>query len=230
MHPEAWTRGHGMRPLFDDRADAGRQLAEALRGLTPRAPLLVLALPRGGVPVAFEVARALHAPLAVLTVRKLGVPGHEELAFGAVASGGLRYLDDEIIARMGVSPEAVEAVTARERIELDRRDRVYHQGHPFPEVAGRSVAIVDDGAATGSTMLAAIAAIRAKHPAEIVAAAPVMSVEAAELLARAADACVAVAEPDPFMGVGLWYHDFSQTQDEEVLALLEQASSTARAS
>lgn len=225
MHPDAWTWGHGMRALFDDRVDAGRQLADALRGLAPRAPLVVLALPRGGVPVAFEVARALHAPLGVLTVRKLGVPGHEELAFGAVASGGLRYLDDDIIARVGVSPDTVEAVTARERIELDRRDRVYHAGHPFPEVAGSSVAIVDDGVATGSTMLAAIAAVREKQPAEVIAAAPVMSVEAAELLARAADACVAVAEPDPFMGVGLWYRDFSQTQDDEVLALLEQVNS-----
>ncbi|HEY0994545.1 MAG TPA: phosphoribosyltransferase family protein [Gemmatimonadaceae bacterium] len=228
MHPDAWTWGHGMRPLFDDRVDAGRQLAGALRGVTPRAPLVVLALPRGGVPVGYEVAAALHAPLGVITVRKLGVPGQEELAFGAVASGGLRYLDEEIIARAGVSPKIVEAVTARERVELDRRDRIYHEHHPFPEVAGSSVAIIDDGVATGSTMLAAIAAVREKHPAEIIAAAPVMSVEAAALLARAADACVAVAEPDPFMGVGLWYRDFSQTQDEEVLALLEQANSTAR--
>lgn len=229
MHPDAWTWGHGMRPLFDDRVDAGRQLAEALRGLTPRASLVVLALPRGGVPVGYEVARALHAPLAVLAVRKLGVPGHEELAFGAVASGGLRYLDDDIIARVGVTPAEIETVTARERIELDRRDRAYHAGHPFPSIEGSSVAIVDDGVATGSTMLAAIAAVRAQHPAEVIAAAPVMSVEAAALLSRAADACVAVAEPDPFMGVGLWYQDFSQTSDAEVMALLEQANSTAQA-
>ncbi|MHB0948872.1 MAG: phosphoribosyltransferase [Gemmatimonadaceae bacterium] len=228
MHPDAWTWGHGMRPLFDDRVDAGRQLAEALRGVTPRASLVVLALPRGGVPVGYEVARALHAPLAALAVRKLGVPGHEELAFGAVASGGLRYLDDDLIARVGVTPAEIEAVTARERVELDRRDRAYHAGHPFPPLEGRSVAIVDDGVATGSTMLAAIAAVRAQRPAEVIAAAPVMSVEAAALLSRAADACVAVAEPDPFMGVGLWYRDFSQTDDAEVLALLEQANSTAR--
>lgn len=228
MHGDARRWGGGMVPLFDDRVDAGRQLATAVAAIAPKARLVVLALPRGGVPVALEVARALHAPMGVLTVRKLGVPGHEELAFGAVASGGMRYLDEGVIRMVGVSHGEIERVTKEQLGELARRDQLFHAEHPFPDVRGASVLIIDDGVATGSTMRAAIMAVRQLAPAEVIAAAPVMSVDAAQELAETADQCVAVAEPEPFMGVGAWYRDFTQTTDDEVLALLDQANGMAR--
>jgi predicted phosphoribosyltransferase len=210
--------------LFANRVDAGRQLAAQLTHLAGHERLIVLGLPRGGVPVAAEVAGALGAPLDLFVVRKLGVPGREELAMGAVASGGLRVINSDIITALGISPQNLEAVTAIEHRELARRERAYRGDRPMPDLAGATVVLVDDGVATGSTMLAAIRALRQYHPAMLIAAAPVMSREAYADLEREADACVALATPEPFHGVGAWYEDFSQTTDAEVLALLDGAA------
>jgi putative phosphoribosyl transferase len=213
-----------MSPLFADRVEAGRQLAVHLRHLAGRSDIIVLGLPRGGVPVAFEVARALGAALDVFVVRKLGVPGHEELAMGAVATGGVRVINRDVVGALGISAPALEQVTASEMAELSRREQVYRRGRPLPSFKDATVILIDDGVATGATMLAAIRALRALGPAVIIAAAPVMSDSAERALRAAADSCVSVAVPEPFDGVGAWYGDFSQTSDAEVLALLERAA------
>jgi erythromycin esterase-like protein/predicted phosphoribosyltransferase len=210
--------------LFRDRREAGRLLAEKLAAYANRPDVLVLALPRGGVPVAYEVARALGAPLDVFVVRKLGVPGYEELAMGAVATGDVRVLNDQLIERLGIPEPMIDAVAARERQELARRERLYRSGRPPPDVSGRTVILVDDGLATGATMHAAIQALRQQNPARIVVAVPTASPDTCEEMKAKADHVICAITPEPFQAVGRWYRDFSQTTDEEVGALLAQAS------
>jgi putative phosphoribosyl transferase len=206
---------------FRDRSDAGRQLAARLNQYREDAGTIVLALPRGGVPVGAEIARELGAPLDVFVVRKLGVPGHEELAMGALASGGARVLNREVVARIGISPEQLEAVTAREREEVQRRERLYRGDRPAPDVRGRTVIIVDDGLATGATMRAAVAALRQQEPKRIVVAVPTGSADTCEDLRAQADDVVCLITPDPFLAVGFWYEDFGQVSDDEVRSVLE---------
>jgi predicted phosphoribosyltransferase len=208
--------------LFADRREAGRQLAARLRDYAgPNT--IVLALPRGGIPVGYEVARALGAPLDVFIVRKLGVPGHEEFALGAIASGDVVVLNPELANQLGLSSQDIQAIIDAERRELDRRERVYREGAPRPDVRGRTVILVDDGLATGATMLAAIAALRKLEPARIVVAVPVAAPETCEAMAAAADEVVCAVTPQPFHAVGLWYNNFAQTSDDEVRALLHAA-------
>ena len=209
---------------FRDRAEAGRLLAQKLKAYAQQRDVLVLALPRGGVPVAFEVAQALHAPLDVFLVRKLGVPGHEELAMGAIASWGARVLNDDVVRELHISDNVIERVAARERRELERRDRSYRAGRPAPNVRGRTIILVDDGLATGSTMRAAIAALRQQRPVRIVVAVPVGSPETCAEFQDEADEAICALTPEPFYAVGVWYQDFSQTTDEEVHDLLEEAT------
>jgi predicted phosphoribosyltransferase len=211
--------GVGFRP-YTDRADAGRALAALLGDLAGREDVIVLGLPRGGVPVAAEVAAALGAPLDVFVVRKLGVPGHEELAMGALASGHVRVLNEDVLAHARVDEEALEEVTQREAAELRRRERLYRGDRPAPSLAGRVVVLVDDGLATGSTMRAAVRASRRRDAARIVVAVPVAPWQACEELSREADDVVCAACPEPFAAVGVWYRDFAQTSDDEVRALL----------
>jgi putative phosphoribosyl transferase len=208
---------------FKDRTDAGRHLAHKLRSYAGRSDVLVLALPRGGVPVAFEVAQALGAPLDVFIVRKLGMPQYQELAIGAIASGGVRVLNEALIRTAGVSQADIEAVTAAEERELNRRLRRYRGDEPLPEVAGRTVILIDDGLATGSTMQAAVTALRQERPAAIVVAVPIAPPETCDAFRGLVDDVVCAVTPEPFYGVGLWYEDFSQTTDEEVHELLERA-------
>ncbi len=210
--------------IYNDRREAGRALAARLHGRFAGKDLLVLGLPRGGVPVAWEVARALGAPLDVYLVRKLGVPGHEELAMGAIASGGVRILNHDLIAQLGIPGPMIDQVTAREQRELARRERLFRGDRPEPRIAGRTVVVVDDGLATGSTMLAAVEALRAEHPSEIVVAVPVAASDACSALTRIADDCVCAATPVPFHGVGEWYRNFEQTPDDEVRALLRHVA------
>jgi erythromycin esterase-like protein/predicted phosphoribosyltransferase len=208
---------------FRNRAEAGRLLAERLSEYAGRDAVVVLALPRGGVPVAFEVARALDAPLDVFLVRKLGVPGHEELALGAIATGGTRVLNKQLIESLNLPVEWIEAIDAKERRELERRERAYREGRPPPELAGRTVILVDDGLATGSTMWAAVNAVRQEDPARVVVAVPVADPDVCSALRKVADEVVCVSTPKPFHSVGVWYEDFSQTSDDEVRALLARA-------
>ena len=210
--------------LFRDRRDAGRLLAEKLAAYATRPDVLVLALPRGGVPVAYEVAHRLGAPLDVFVVRKLGVPGHEELAMGAVATGGVRVLNDQLVEQLGIPDQMIDAVAARERQELARRERLYRGGRPPPDVRGRTVILVDDGLATGATMYAAIEALRKQNPDRIVVAVPTASPETCEEMKAKADHVICAITPDPFQAVGRWYQDFSQTSDEEVADLLARRS------
>ncbi len=210
--------------FFRDRADAGRALARRLGAYAHRADVIVLALPRGGVPVAHEVARALGAPLDVLVVRKLGIPWNEEYAMGAIASGGERLLDEQVVRELGISAEAVDEVARREQRELERREGAYRGGRPAPDLHGRIAILVDDGLATGSTMRVAVRAARRQRPARVVVAAPVAAPEACALLRTEADEVVCDQMPEAFLGVGRWYRDFSQTGDEEVRALLAQRS------
>jgi putative phosphoribosyl transferase len=205
---------------FRDRADGGRQLAHLLAEYADREDVLVLALPRGGVPVGFEIARSLHAPLDVFLVRKLGVPGHDELAMGAIASGGVRVLSHDIITQLGISTAQIDAVTEREKAELDRRDLMYRGDRPQTPLANRTVILVDDGLATGATMEAAILAARQSTPARIVVAAPVGAAETCQRLRTIADEVVCAFAPDYFQAVGLWYERFDQTTDDEVITLL----------
>jgi erythromycin esterase-like protein/predicted phosphoribosyltransferase len=208
---------------FRDRTEAGRLLAERLRQYTGRDDVVVLGLPRGGVPVAFEIARALDAPLDVFLVRKLGVPGHEEYALGAIATGGTRVLNKELIESLNIPPEWIEAIDAKERRELERRERAYRDDRPPPDLAGKTVIVVDDGLATGSTMLAAVHAIRQDDPAQIVVAVPVADPDVCAALRATADEVVCLSTPQPLRAVGLWYEDFSQTIDSEVRGLLARA-------
>ena len=210
-----------MRPQrFRNRTDAGCQLAEKLATYADRPDVLVLALPRGGVPVGSEVARALGAPLDAFLVRKLGVPGYEELAMGAVATGGVRVLNDEIVRGLGIVEHVIDVAVAREMEELARREQLYRGGSPPPDVAGRTVILVDDGLATGATMRAAVAALRRQHPARIVVAVPTASPDTREALKAEADDVVCATTPEPFFAVGHWYEDFRQTTDDEVRDLL----------
>jgi putative phosphoribosyl transferase len=209
--------------LFADRVEGGKRLAGELARRLPRLrdeDPLVLAIPRGGVPVGYEVARAINAPLDLFIARKLGAPGHEELGIGAVAPGGTRFLDVDAIRALGVSDAYIEEVTQKELAELERRLRRFRGDRPPARMAGRSVVLVDDGLATGVTALASLAALRLEHPRRLVFAAPVCSIEGAQSVARQADDVVCVATPDRFFGVGAWYHDFTQTTDEEVVELL----------
>ena len=216
-----------MAVKFLDRRDAGRQLAEKLAGYADDPGVLVLGLPRGGVPVAYEVARSLHAPLDVFVVRKLGVPGHRELAMGAVASGGMRVLNSDVIKAFGIAPSAVESVAAAELLELARQHRTYRGNAPLPKLSGRSIIVVDDGLATGSTMRAAVGTLRQSNPARIVVAAPVAAVETARRIREEADGVICLSEPSDFQAVSAWYDDFSQISDEEVRKFLASASHAA---
>lgn len=211
------------RRRFRDRREAGRVLAAQLARYANRPDVLVLALPRGGVPVAYEVARALGAPLDVFLVRKLGVPGHEELAMGAVATGGVRVLNEPVVRALDIPDRLIDAVAAREQEELARRERLYRGDRPPPDVRGRTVILVDDGLATGATMQAAVKALRQQGPARIVVAVPTASPETCEALREEVDEVVCATMPEPFYAVGLWYEDFSQTTDEEVRELLASA-------
>jgi len=209
---------------FIDRRDAGRQLARKLMGYADDSGLLVLGLPRGGVPVAYEVARALHAPLDVLVVRKLGVPGQRELAMGAIASGGLRVLNADVIDALRISPAVVEAVAAKEIRELERQERTCRGDGALPKLAGRTIIVVDDGLVTGSTMRAAVGALRQSNPERIIVAVPVAAPETLHRLREQADRVVCLSAPPDFHAVSSWYEDFSQVSDEEVRKLLESSS------
>ncbi|MBV8531405.1 MAG: phosphoribosyltransferase [Candidatus Eremiobacteraeota bacterium] len=210
--------------LFADRADAGRQLADALAAHANDARAIVLALPRGGVPIGYEIAVRLHIPLEVYVVRKLGVPGHEELAMGALASDGTCVVDDDLIASLGIDEAALQEVIAREIDELRRRQITYRDALPQPEIAGKVAIVVDDGLATGATMRAAATALRLQHPAAIVAAVPVAASRTAASLGRVVDRIVCLFTPEPFHAVGLYYENFEQTSDDEVRRLLTAAA------
>jgi putative phosphoribosyl transferase len=214
-----------MTHRFHDRIDAGRELASVLAPrYASQGDLIVLGLPRGGVPVAFEIAIALDAPLDVFVVRKLGLPGHEEFGIGAIASGGVRVVDESVLRAYGVDPETLEDITERERRELERRERLYRDDRPFPSLRDHTVILVDDGLATGSTMRAAVAALRAEAPRAIVIAVPVGAGETCKAMADAVDDLVCLMTPEPFYAVGLWYDNFDQTSDDEVHELLERAA------
>jgi predicted phosphoribosyltransferase len=209
---------------FADRKEAGRALTQKLIAYKASPDVVVLALPRGGVPVAFEVAEFLDAPLDVFLVRKLGVPGREELAFGAIASGGVRVLNQDVVLTTGLDDRRIEAIARREQKELERRERSYREGRPPVDVAGHVVILVDDGLATGATMLAAARAIRRLWPRRIVIAVPVAARETCEYFRTEVDEIVCAETPRPFQAVGLWYEDFSQTTDQEVRDLLARAA------
>ena len=208
---------------FRDRSDAGRQLAARLSAYANRPDVLVLALPRGGVPVAFEVARALNAPLDIFLVRKLGLPGQEELAMGAIATGGVTVLNSEVVDALRIPDHVIDQVAAQEQRELERRERLYRDDRPPPDVRGKTVILVDDGLATGATMFAAAAALREQGPDRIVVAVPTAAPETCDAFRDAVDEIVCAITPDPFYAVGLWYENFSQTSDDEVRDLLARA-------
>jgi putative phosphoribosyl transferase len=209
---------------FQDRRDAGRQLAQQLTAYAGERDVLVLALPRGGVPVAYEVALALRAPLDVFLVRKLGVPGQVELAMGAIATGGVRILNQQVIEGLGITEEILDAVTATEQAELARRERLYRGDSFPPKICSRSVILIDDGLATGSTMRAAVAAVRRQQPAHLVVAVPVAAPSTFKEFQAEAEEIVCLRTPKPFCAVGLWYETFSQTTDEEIRELLARAA------
>lgn len=212
-----------MDSVYRDRHDAGKKLTELLRAYANRPDVLVLALPRGGVPVAYEVARALNVPLDVFIVRKLGVPGHEEFAMGAIASGGIRVLNNNVIRALHIPEHVIEAVAAREQRELERR---YPDGRPAPDIKNRTIILIDDGLATGATMLAALQALRQQQPARLIVAVPVAAPSACLELQGEADDILCARMPDPLFGIGLWYQNFEQTSDQEVHDLLTQAART----
>jgi putative phosphoribosyl transferase len=213
-----------IEPLFKDRKHAGRVLARDLRQYSGRADVIVLALPRGGVPVAFEVARALNAPLDIFAVRKLGVPGQPELAFGAIASGGTMVLNEDLVKALGLSDSTMNAIAEQERVELERRESLYRGARPRLNVRSKTVIIIDDGLATGATMRAAVSALQKQHPYRIIVAVPVASREACDSFRHGVDVmAVCAVTPEPFYGVGMWYANFSQTSDEEVQMLLARS-------
>ena len=214
---------------FRDRAEAGRLLAEQLRRYAGRDDVIVLALPRGGVPVGYEVAKALGAPLEVFVVRKLGVPGHQELAMGAIATGGVLVLNEELVRALGIGRAAIERVVGQEMRELERREEAYRGGREPPDLRGKTVIVVDDGLATGSTMRAAALAVRQHEPARVVVGVPVAAAETCDEFRDDVDEVVCAVTPRPFGAVGLWYEDFSQTSDEDVRELLAQAAGRAGA-
>jgi len=216
--------------IFANRTEAGQKLALRLRKYANRDDVIVLAAPRGGVPTAFEVATNLKVPLDVFVLRKLGVPGHEELAFGAIASGGVRVLDRSTVEGLGVTGLDIERVTRAEERELERRERAYRDGRPLLDVRGMTVILIDDGIATGSSMRAAIRALRQMKPARIVIAVPVAPPSACNRLRVEVDELVCLEMPEPFYGVGRFYDDFSQVSDEEVKELLDSASRQLRES
>jgi len=211
--------------IFQDRTDAGRQLAEELLSYAGRDDVIVLGLPRGGVPLAFEVAQRLGVPLDVFVVRKLGVPGHEELAMGAIAPGGVRVLNEDVLHVIPDAQAIVEMVTAIEREELERRERNYRSDRPPPDLKDRTVILIDDGLATGATMRAAVGALRQQGAAKIIVAVPVGAPSTCQDLKNSADEVICLQTPVAFIGVGQYYADFSQTTDEEVRELLAQAAS-----
>lgn len=212
-----------MPRAFEDRYDAGRQLAKQLEKYADRSDVIVLGLPRGGVPVAYEIARHLHGPLDVFIVRKLGVPGFEELAVGAIASGGVRVLNEDVVRLLPNAEKVIEEATAREQIELDRRERLYRENRPPPELSGRTVILVDDGLATGATMRAAVSALRQRGVAKIVVAVPVGAPETCREFEKEVEETICAICPDYFQAVGQFYNDFSQTTDDEVRELLRRA-------
>jgi len=210
--------------LFKDRRSAGKLLAGELATYANSPDVVVLGLPRGGVPVAFEVAKALNAPLDVLLVRKLGVPDQEELAMGAIASGGVRILNQHIVKEVKISDEVIARIAVQEQRELERRERLYRGNKPDPDLGGRTVILVDDGLATGATMWAAVMAVRKQQPARIVVAVPVAALETCEALEAQVDEIAYIATPNPFYSVSLWYENFPQTTDQEVRDLLAKAA------
>ena len=214
------------RQAYADRREAGRALAATLQQYAGRDDVIVLALPRGGVPVAFEVATALDAPLDVFLVRKLGTPGHPELAMGAIASGGVRVLNEEVVRWLGISPEQIDAVARDEQHELERREATYRQSGSLPSLANRIVILVDDGLATGSTMRASVQAVKPQRPARVIVAVPVGAPDTCRELRALADDVICVRTPMPFSAVGQWYLDFDQTTDDEVRALLSEHHSS----
>ena len=209
---------------FRNRREAGRLLAAKLTAYAKRPDVIVLALPRGGVPVAYEVAQALEAPLDVFLVRKLGMPGHEEYALGAIATGGVRVINQDLVQALRLPPATIEAIAAREQQELERRERVYRGDHPPPDVRGRTVILVDDGLATGATMHAAVKALRQQGAGRVVVAVPIAPPDTCDQLREAVDDIVCAVTPEPFHAVGLWYEDFSQTTDDEVRDLLARSA------
>jgi len=209
--------------IYRDRVDAGKQLAKRLTDFAGRDDVLVLALPRGGVPVAYEVAKALQVPMDIFLVRKLGVPGHEELAMGAISSGGVRVLNDDIVSYLKIPGDVIDAVAAGELKELERREREYRGDRPEPDVRGKTVILIDDGLATGSTMRAAAAALRQQNPTRIIVAVPVSAPQTCDEYRMGVDEIICARTPEPFFGVGMWYEDFSQTTDDEVRDLLGKA-------
>lgn len=211
---------------FRDRREAGRVLARALKKYAGRNDVVVLALPRGGVPVAFEVAEALGSPMDIFLVRKLGTPGHRELAMGAIASGGIRVLNDEVVRWLGISDERIDAVAREEQRELERRQRAYLEGRELTPLEGRVVILVDDGLATGSTMRAAVQAVRQRNPARVVVAVPVGARDTCSDMAALADEVMCARMPEPFSAVGQWYLNFDQTSDSEVMDLIHEHAST----
>ena len=205
---------------FRDRVEAGESLADSLAPYRDREDVIVLALPRGGVPVAAAIAKRLHLDFDVFVVRKLGVPGHEELAMGAIASGGVRLVNDEVVGPLGIPSNVIDSVATGEQIELERREQLYRGNRAPIGLAGKTVILVDDGLATGSTMRAAVMAVRLQQPARVIVAVPVGAPQTCATLSREADDVVCVRTPDPFVAVGLWYRDFTPTTDDEVRALL----------
>ncbi|MFN3326628.1 MAG: phosphoribosyltransferase [Bryobacteraceae bacterium] len=212
---------------YRDRAEPGRLLAERLRSYQGRPEMIVLGLPRGGVSVAYEVARMLQLPLDIFVVRKLGVPGQPELAMGAIATGGVRVLNNEVVRLYGIDPEEIDAVTAREMRELERREEAYRGLRPPPDLTGRTAIVVDDGLATGSTMLAAVKALRKAQAAGIVVAVPVAAARTCESFQHHADDVICLETPEPFRAVGLWYEDFTDLSDGQIRGLLEEAAQAA---
>jgi len=213
-----------MLTQFHDRKEAGKLLAAKLTAYANKKDVIVLALPRGGVPVGFEIAQALHVPLDVIVVRKLGVPGQEELAMGAIATGGVRILNNDVVQFLDIPNETIDKIAAYEQLELERRERLYRGDRPAYAVRGRTIILVDDGIATGATMRAAVAALKQQQPLRIIIAVPTAAPSTCDEFADEVDELVCVIRPEPFIAVGYWYRQFSQTSDEEVRNLLEQAN------